>query len=212
MGESLLDSIVNRFVKVVEDFRNKNIIKDEDLKYHTKSNLHSWLQYALIKSGEEEGLFAIPEVKLKFTEPIDPQQYGLYNKRKRHFSRVDVAFYDNNKNLLGVSEIFTMDEAHGCLPTKKLVRADHYWLTPRDSLMHMIQYALPKPKFIILVTILLKKSPYIPWKTKIKEIDLKLTKHKNYYKVFKPCWREFKEKLNIENSLLIINEDGIERI
>jgi len=170
--------------------------------------LHSWLQYALIKSGEEEGLLPIPEVKLKFRKPIDYQQYGIYNKkRKRHFSRVDVAFYDNNKSLLGVSEIFTMDQAHGCLPSKKLD-----WLTPRDSLIHMIQYAGVKPKFIILVTTLLKKSSYVPWKTNIKEIDSELTKHRNYYKVFKPCWMEFKKKIKIENILLIINEDGIEKI
>ncbi len=210
-----LNNIVNRFTKIVNDFRSKGIIKNEDLQNYTESNLHSWLQYALIKSGVEEGLFAIPEVKLRFSVPIDPLQYGLHNKkRKRHFSKVDVAFYDNNKNLVGISEIFTMDEAHGCLPSKKLAEVGHYWLTPRDSLLHLVEYAIQKPKFIILVTILLKKSTrLIPWKTKIKEIDSKLIEHKNYYEVFKPFWEEITKKIKIENTLLIINEeDEIERI
>jgi hypothetical protein len=167
----------------------------------------------MIKSGEQEGLFAIPEIKLRFTKPISPKEYGVTTKkRKRHFSKVDIAFYDNSKNLLGVSEIFTIDEAHGSLPSKKLADKGYYWLTPRDSLIHMIQYISPKPKFIILVTTLLKRASRIPWKTKIKKIDLELEKSMNYYEVFKPYWENFKKKIEIESSLLIINEDGIERV
>ena len=213
MGNSQLNNVVNGFIKIVEELKNEKVIEDKDLKDYTKSNLHSWLQYALIKSAEQKELFAIPEIKLRFTEPIDHRKYGVKTRtRKRHFSKVDIAFYDNSKDLLGVSEIFTMDQAHASLPSRKLAGVGHYWLTPRDSLIHMVQYATPKPKFIILVTILLKKSSYISWKTRIKRIDSELEKCKNYYKVFKPYWKEFKEKIEIENSLLIISEDGIERI
>jgi hypothetical protein len=203
------NNIVDGFIKIVEDFRSKKIIQDKDLRDYTESNLHSWLQCALIKSAQQEGLLAIPETKLPFTEPIDPAKYAVYNKkRKRHFSKVDVAFYDDAKNLHGVSEIFTMDGAHGALPSRKLAN----WLTPRDLLPHLIQHAEPKPKFIILVTTLLKKSSCIPRKTGIEQIDSQLKKCRNYYKVFKPYWIEFKEEIQLENSLLIINEDGIERV
>jgi hypothetical protein len=201
------NNIVDRFIKIVEDFRSKKIIEDGDLRDHARGNLHSWLQYALMKSAEQEGLSAIPETKLRFTEPIDPGNYGVYNKkRKRHFSKVDIAFYDDAKNLHGVSEIFTTDEAHGALPSKA------NWVTPRDSLLHLIQYASPRPRFIIIITTLLKKASYIPWPTENEQIDSELKKGKNYYKVFKPYWIKFKEEIQLENSLLIINEDGIERV
>lgn len=81
----LFNKIVDGFIELVSDFRKKGIIKKEDLENHTKSNLHSWLQYALIKAGEQEGLFAIPEVKLRFSKSLDPKQYGLYNKKAKTF-------------------------------------------------------------------------------------------------------------------------------
>ena len=211
---NMMKNIVNEFIEIINNFRKDGIIKPNDLMKYTESNLHSWLQYALMKAGEKLGLFSIPECKLRFSKPIDPSDYGITRKRKRHFSKVDIAFYDKNKKLLGISEVFTIDEAHGALPSAKLAEVGHYWLTPRDSLMHLIQYALPRPKFIVLVSTLLKKAPYIPWKTKIKEIDSKLESSKNYYEVFRPYWVELKKQIvsqNVKVSLLIINEDGVEK-
>ncbi|RLF43391.1 MAG: hypothetical protein DRN18_00150 [Thermoplasmata archaeon] len=215
MKEKFLGSLVDRFIGTVNFLMNEKVISTKDLEEYTESNLHSWLQYALIKAGEKEGLFAVPEVKLRFSKPLDPNWYGLNRKRKRHLSRVDVGFYrfhdeSKRRELVGIAEIFTLDEAHGCLPSKKLIENGHYWLTPRDSLSHAVQYAMDQPKFIILVTVLLKMSPHIPWKTKIEEIDSELMRHRNYYKVFKPCWKKFKESLHLESALLIINEEGIE--
>jgi len=208
MENNNLNNIVNRFIKIAEGLRSKKTIKKEDLKNHSESNLHSWLQYALIKSGELEGLFSIPECKLRFSKPLDPSTHGVTNKkRKRNFSRVDIAFFDESKKLVGVSEIFTMDEAHGALPSRKL----RTWLSPRDSLIHLIKYASPKPEFIIIVTILLRNSLCVFWKTKIREIDSQLEKTKDYYNVFKPYWENFKKDIEISNVLLIIHEDGIER-
>ncbi len=226
MKSSKFDNIVSEFIKIVKNFRKNNIISKNDLENYRDSNLHSWLQYALIKSGEKHGLLSIPEVKIIFKKPIDPAKYNLKGKRrKRYFSKVDVAFYDNKKNLVGISEVFTLDSAHGCLPTKKLAENEHYWLTPRDSLLHLFQHAKEKPKFIILVVTLLKRYPHSPpWRTKIEEIDTKLKRQKdnygycNYYEVFKPYWMKFKEKISrekIKNALIIISEvseNGIEKI
>ncbi|MFB0563288.1 MAG: hypothetical protein ACETWM_18965 [Candidatus Lokiarchaeia archaeon] len=209
---SYINNIVDEFIKKIEDFKNRGIIGDGDLRKHTESNIHSWLQYLMIRSGEQSGLLAIPEIKLKFTKPINPIDYGLKNRRKRrHFSRVDIAFYDSGKSLLGCAEIFTMDGAHGSLPSARLAEVGHYWLTPRDSLLHMIQHGLLRPKFIILVVILMKRSPYKIWRTGIKEIDSEIERDKNYYQVYKPYWKEFKNKIGIDNALLIITEDGIEK-
>lgn len=137
---------------------------------------------------------------------------GYITKKQRHFSRVDTVFYDENKKLLGVSEIFTIDGAHGAFSSEELAKKGHYYLTPRDSLKHMINHGVEEPDFIMPVTILLKKAKYIvPWKTGIEEIDSEIKASKNYYEVFKPYWIKLKEEIKIENSLLIVSEDGIER-
>jgi len=218
MKKDIHKGIVEKFIKVVENFRNSQIITNEDLKNHVRSNLHSWLQYALIQAGSEVGLLAVPEIKVRFSEPIDQKNYGLVNKkRKRHFSRVDVAFFDKNKNLTGISEVFTIDEAHGALTTKELAKVNHYWLTPRDSLIHLIQHSAVKPQFVILVTTLLRKASKIAWKIGIKEIDEKLESNRDYYdyyNAFKKYWVKFKDEIerkNVKVSLLILNENGIEK-
>ena len=207
------DNILDKFVKNVEDFKTNAIIGNEDLKRHSESNIHSWLQYLMIRSGEQSGSLAIPEIKLRLTKPIYPTDYGLKQEKRRgrHFNKVDIAFFDYRKTLLGLSEIFTMDEAHGALPSRELAKVGHYWLTPRDSLLHLTQHSLLKLNFIILVVILVKRAPYIAWKTGIKEIDSELESSRNYYQIFKPYWKQFKDKIKIGNGLLIISEDGTER-
>lgn len=216
-----MNAIVDAFVANLQNFMNKGIITVSDLRVHRQSNIHSWLQYIMITAGEHKGLLTIPEVKLRFTTPIYPERdFGLIGMtRARHFSRVDLAFYDYEKNCLGVSEIFTMDESHGALPSIKLAeplmklgKLEKYWVTPRDSILHMTQYASSRPNFIILVTILCKRASSISWKMGIEEIDTELGKEKNYYRVFKPYWIELSKALRINNSLLVISEDGIERV
>jgi len=212
MADTYLDNIVNRFIEVVKDLRIKQIICDRDLKYHRERDVHSWLQYAMIEAGRKCGLLTVPEIKLRFEIPIDFKDFKLGRKGKRHFLRADVAFYDDSRELLGVSEIFTMDEAHGALPSTKLAEVEHNWLTPKDSLIHMIRHAKEKPRFIILVVILLKESPRIWWPTGIDKIDSKLRRSRNYYEVFLPNWKEFLGEIEIQNSMVILSEDDIERV
>ncbi len=218
MNNNNLNNIVENFITIIEGLKEKGIIKIEDLQNHTESNLHSWLHYAMIKSGESSRLFSIPECKLRFSEPLDPSRYRLpSNKRKRGFKKVDVAFYDydeskKSKRLVGFGEIHTMDEAHGAIPSEDLARVRHYWLTPRDSMIHTIEHALEQPKFVIIVTVLLKKSPRVFWPTMVREIDERLKTNKNYYEVFKPYWEKFKRDIRIDSALLIINENGVEKV
>lgn len=102
-----------------------------------------------------------------------------------------------------------MDESHGALSSKVL--AEKYnWLTPRDSLPHLIEYSENKPGFIIMVVILCKNVERITWKTYIDEIDNTLIQDRNYYSVFKKYWEELRDTISIDNTLAIINEDGIE--
>jgi len=190
-----LEKVVNEFTKIIDEFMEKGILSKEDIRDYKKSNLHSWLQYAMIKAGDRLGLLAVPEIKLDFIEPLK-----LVNKKKkRHFKRVDVGFYDNNKRLLGISEIFTIDGAHACLPTSKFIKI----------LIYTIQNSYNKPEFLILVIALPKRSKYIAWKTGISKIDSELRKNKNYYTVFRDCWIKFKDKLKryVNCSLIIISED-----
>ena len=210
-----LEKIVNKFTDIIKDFMKRNTISDEDVRDYKRSNLHSWLQYAMIKAGECVRLLAVPEIKLYFTKPLNPQDYGLVNKKmKRHFKRVDVGFHDSNKKLLGISEIFTMDEAHGCLSTLELVKVKLYWLTPRDTLIYAVQNSKQRLEFVIIVVALSKSAKYIAWKTGISKIDSELQKDKNYYRVFKDRWIEFKNELEryVNCSLVIISEDSIEII
>ena len=160
-----------------------------------------------------ENIFSIPEVKIRFNSPIYPQEYGIVRKNKngRRFCRVDVGFYNNEKELLGVAEVYTMDESHGATPSKDLAEVEHYYLTPYDMIPHMLQYAKNKPKFMLLITILAKNAPRVFWKTKIPYIDEKLKENKNYYDTFKDSWRDLNNKIEVDSSLLLISEEDIER-
>lgn len=107
-----------------------------------------------------------------------------------------------------------MDEAHGCLLTLELAKVKHYWLTPKDALIFAVQNSKQRLEFVIIVVALSKRAKYIPWKTGISEIDSELQKDKNYYRVFKDRWIEFKNELEryVNCSLVIISEDSIEII
>jgi len=209
-----MKEIADNFNKLYNDFRDRGLISKEDLMEHAKSATHSWLQYIMIKAGEEAGVLPIPEIKVRFNEPVNLGSYGLNKKRKRSLSRVDIGFHDSNKVLFGVSEIITMDESHGALKSSELAR-EHNWFTPRDSFPYMIEHSVNRLSFIILVVILCKHARRIQWKTGISYVDDKLNSSKyDYYATFKPYWEELGKELKakIDTALILINEDGIERI
>lgn len=210
----LMERIIDSFNTHYNDFHVRGLISEEDLMEHTKNDTHSWLQYIMMKAGEEIGVLPIPEVKIRFNEPVDLNSYGLNKKRKRSLSRVDVGFYDSKKVLLGVSEIITMDESHGALKSSELA-PEHNWFTPRDSFPYMIEHSINRLSFIILVVILCKRARRVQWNTGRSEIDNKLKSSKyDYYGTFTPYWKKLGSELStkVDTALLIINEDGIKRI
>ena len=76
-----LEKIVNKFTEIIKDFMKRNILSSDNMRDYREINLHSWLQYAMIKAGDCLGLLAVPEIKLGFTTPLNPQKYGLVNKK-----------------------------------------------------------------------------------------------------------------------------------
>lgn len=209
-----IEEIVDSFNRLYNYFSDKGLISEEDLVEHTKSDTHSWLQYLMVKAGEDAGFLPIPEIKIRFNEPADLINYGLNKKRKRSFSRVDIGFYDINKALRGVSEIITMDESHGALKSSELARV-HNWFTPRDSFPYMMEHSRIRLAFIILVVILCKHARRVQWKTGLDHVDEKLITSKyDYYATYKPYWEELGKEIKTKTdvALLLITEDGIERI
>ncbi|RLG50455.1 MAG: hypothetical protein DRO00_08655 [Thermoproteota archaeon] len=90
----LLDKILGEFVRVIEEWRDRGLIKGEDLGNPQKTNLHSYLQYAMIRAGEIADLFPLLECKIRYAIVLDPREYGLLKKsRKRHSKKVDIAFF-----------------------------------------------------------------------------------------------------------------------
>ncbi|HAP67548.1 MAG TPA: hypothetical protein DCQ99_07170 [Nitrospinae bacterium] len=209
-------NIIKKFQSVMECLRSLEIISDKDIKWESsgKINLHSWIQFALIKGGINSGLLAVPEIKIEYANPLDPKIFGL-DKRKRNFSKVDVGFYDNDKTLLGVAEVYTLDTAHEARNSKEAG-----FLTPRDSLVHMVKNPKDDNKisFFILVVMLPRKADDIPYRAELKRkriIDDNFVNGKNYYDHFVKDWKELKKeisKCDIQTSLVVITESEVEVI
>ena len=92
------EEIVDNFNRLYNNFRDRGLISTEVLVEHAKHDTHSWLQYIMIKAGEEADVLPIPEIKVRFNEAVNLGKYGLNKKRKRSFNRVDIGFYDKSKN------------------------------------------------------------------------------------------------------------------
>jgi hypothetical protein len=137
-------------------------------------------------------------------------EYGITKRRAKcsNFKRVDVAYYDLYKKLIGIGEVLTMDEAHGAMSSREL---KHNWFTPYDYIPYLIDNAIDKPRFLIMAIVLLKSAPKKYWPIGIKSIDDVLVK-KNYYEAFIGSWKNLKSRIQIPNSILIITEDGIEEL
>jgi hypothetical protein len=118
-------------------------------------NLHSWLQYSLIKAGLDESFYAVPEIKVYYSEKLIPFTFDKRLKdTKRSFKRVDVAYYDENK-LRGIAEVVSVDEAHGCHVSEELSLP---WLSPRDSLTYLIENNYDNFEFVIILNVARARS------------------------------------------------------
>jgi len=174
----------------------------------SSENLHSWLQHSIIHTGESLGYKAVPEIKMYYETPLDPNKYSVERKRKNNFKRVDVGLYNHNE-LTGCAEVITMDEAHGGAKSNELLEP---WLTPRDSLNYLVQNCVKKPEFCLILNVLPRRANTIPWKTtKRKHEELKKTR--DYYSVFICDWRTLVKELNqhLDSKLItVIDAENIE--
>lgn len=238
-----LSSITDEFEQIYKDELQRIIENVKTFSEPAEFDLHSWLQYALIMAGKRAGLFPIPEVKLSFEKELKPEnvleerqlkeikQHNIKIKKKRKFSRTDVAFYrliNGEKKLMGVGEISTINDANAYASIKDWANAfiksknckkviTEFGLTKRDILIHTIKYSLERPKFVVLVATLPRKATRMPWKkyrTCLKGNEI-TKKPYNYYKLFKKHWVKFKkdiEKCGVNCSLLIVTESGVENV
>jgi len=111
-----LREIVLRNINFVAE---KNLLDDDKLRKYDKTNVHSILQYCLLKV-DELGLLGIPEFKIRVNTPIDKKALIENYKRKTRYQRVirvDVAYLKDSK-VVGFGEVVTPDEIHG-VPTPK---------------------------------------------------------------------------------------------
>jgi hypothetical protein len=143
----------------IDHIIDKGLLSNDGLRKYFDYNVHSILQYCLIRVDVD--LYPIPEYKVKLKVPIDRfkiDERFKQKKKKRYqkFIKVDVA-YLKNSNILGVGEVFTPDEIHGVLKSEELPGGP--WITPRHKIEHLITHN--KPRFLIVVNVI---STYPPWR------------------------------------------------
>jgi len=146
----VVKNIVMGFLKCLDELKNENLLSDNSLRKYPDYSVHSYFQYCLIISAHHGGLRGIPEYKLRLSKPIDKYLIDsrLKNRKIKYMRsiKVDVGFLKEGK-LVGIGEIYTPDEIHGCLPSKELEKP---WITPYDKLVHIAKYE-DNVKFIVLV-------------------------------------------------------------
>ncbi len=195
---NVFNQLVCETVNSINSLITKQVITNQIIRNYSKMSkmsLHSWLQYCLLESARKCDIVAVPEVKIHYSAPLNPTTYGIQRKRKRHFKRVDVAFYDLNLNFMGFAEVITVDEAHGGISSSTLTKP---WLTSRDTIPYTVNYAEEKPDFVILLNVLPDQLTGKPWKTtQKKDAFLKKTGN-NYYSAF---YNEWKNVTNILTNL-----------
>lgn len=220
--EAIAQSISERAADIIANLVKKGIIdRSIFLNYEkmSEANLHSWLQYALIKAadevsnerGLEMGLRGLPEVRVRFEKPLDPEELlPGRDGRKRSQKRVDVGFF-LGRQFLGFGECFTLDEFHGCIPTRelvnllkqrarqegidleKVVNVRKMWITPRDTLIHMVKNAKDEWKPCIAILVLTLPNSFSGVKL-ASNIHHRLLVKKGA-KFFVEKWRLFLEEL-----------------
>jgi hypothetical protein len=144
-----LREIVLRNINFVAE---KNLLDDDKLRKYDKTNVHSILQYCLLKV-DELGLLGIPEFKIRLDKPIDKHAIleDYKGKTRNQWTiRVDVAYLKDSK-VVGFGEVVTPDEIHG-VPTPKKPKLP--WIAPSHKIEHLAREI--KPEFITLLQVTIK--------------------------------------------------------
>ena len=153
------------YVEVLKEIIQKNVdfvikqglLDDDKLAKYDKSNVHSILQYCLLRV-EGLGLLALPEFKIKLEKPIDRHEvFGEPRGRARYqwTVRVDVA-YLKGLEVVGIGEVITPDEIHG-VPQSEVPGPP--WITPGHKIEHLVRDR--RLEFLIVLNI---TNKYPPWR------------------------------------------------
>lgn len=209
IGQLLSSGVIPR-----EALRNYDAMVSEDL--------HSWLQYALMKAADNLGLLAIPEVRVPFYRPLKPDEVLPGRKgRRRWLKRVDIGFFSPAKKFLGFGECHTLDEFHGCLATEELVKLVHelagreiydvekMWISPRDMIIHMVRYAREdrRPEIAVLLVVLPERLGKRCARFEDQKVLLKMGSS-----FFLKRWAEFVEEMRkekVDAHLVRLGENGV---
>jgi len=209
IGQLLSSGVISR-----EALRNYDAMVSEDL--------HSWLQYALMKAADNLGLLAIPEVRVPFYRPLKPDEVLPGRKGKRRWlKRVDIGFFSPAKKFLGFGECHTLDEFHGCLATEELVKLVHelagreiydvekMWISPRDMIIHMVRYAREdrRPEIAVLLVVLPERLGKRCARFEDQKALLKMGSS-----FFLKRWAEFVEEMRkekVDAHLVRLGENGV---
>jgi hypothetical protein len=142
----VLKEIIQRNVDFVIE---RGLLDNDKLAKYDKSNVHSILQYCLLRV-EGLGLLALPEFKIKLRKPIDRHEIlGRPGGRARYqwTVRVDVA-YLKGLEVVGIGEVITPDEIHG-VPGSEVSGSP--WITPGHKIEHLVRDR--RPEFLIVLNV-----------------------------------------------------------
>ena len=217
----LLNNMVDCFLECLDDLKNRGILSKESLEKYSDYNIHSYLQYCLIKATRNTHLIGVPEYKIRLSEPIDKKNIDPRLKvgkiRYVRTIRADVGFIKEGK-LVGIGEVYTPDEIHGCLPSIKLIGP---WITPYNKLIHMAMHENNKQrhmakyknniKFMVLVIGLwilpqwedAKRRKLSRWDECWKCLARRLSEHKRVMAIYIKGLDDIEIEVEIINKVLI---------
>jgi len=151
------------YVEVLKEIIQRNVdfvikqglLDDGKLARYDKFNVHSILQYCLLRV-EGLGLLALPEFKIKLRKPIDRHEIlgRPEGARYQWTVRVDVA-YLKGLEVVGIGEVITPDEIHG-VPEPEVLGPP--WITPGHKIKHLVRDR--RLEFLIVLNVM---NRYPPW-------------------------------------------------
>lgn len=199
--------IISQIKSIFDRSLKGKLIDEKDVENYasaSRKNLHSILQYNLIHAGINCGYIAIPEYKVHFKEPLDKNKLGITSKRLMHQIRVDVAFI-REQEFQGIGEVYTLDEIHGCIPSKEL---EEPWLTPYDKLHYAIEQSEKEIKFLVLVNVCPENlnKEQLPWK------DQRKRSIKDWKNLWEKLAKELSNRAKVGHIMLSEDEKIISKI
>lgn len=206
-----MSSVLRSFLREYDALVRLGFVKPEYIFKHSVASevsFHSILQYMLVKAGIDCGYISIPEYKVRLKrEPIDKfkldERFSKVKKARYQWHvAVDVAFLRDLK-LTGIGEIYTIDEIHGCVPSKELSGP---WITPYHKLQSLVKNLKGTISFLIIVNAFPRtiEKKRLPW-----EDARKLSVNE-----WREKWKELTDELRKEMEVhhIEVHEDGASEI